>query len=94
MTVATAESRHAPAPGGPAGPGRATTAGPTQAERWLRRVRWYLPAVLVFVGTIGLWEVVVRSVDLGGLPLPAPSEIWTALTGSWGAGRWPIGESV
>ena len=91
MTAATAESRHAPGPGGP---GRAVAAGPTQAERWLRRVRWYLPAVLVFVGTIGLWEVVVRSVDLGGLPLPAPSEIWTALTGSWGAGRWPIGKAA
>jgi NitT/TauT family transport system permease protein len=62
--------------------------------RWWRRVRWYLPAVLVFVGTIALWEAVVRSVDLGGLPLPAPSEILTALTESWGAGRWPIGKAA
>ncbi len=91
MTVATADPRRAPAGGAPGG---TAPAGPTQAERWMRRVRWYLPAVLVFVGTIGLWEVVVRSVDLGGLPLPAPSEIWTALTGSWGAGRWPIGKAA
>jgi NitT/TauT family transport system permease protein len=91
MTAATADPRRAPAGGAPGG---TAPAGPTQAERWMRRVRWYLPAVLVFVGTIGLWEVVVRSVDLGGLPLPAPSEIWTALTGSWGAGRWPIGKAA
>jgi NitT/TauT family transport system permease protein len=79
----------------------ASTAGPMPARagrsgpgRWWRRVRWYLPAVLVFVGTIALWEAVVRSVDLGGLPLPAPSEIVTALGESWGAGRWPIGKAA
>jgi NitT/TauT family transport system permease protein len=69
-------------------------ARPAATGRWLRRVRWYLPALLVFVGTIALWEIVVRNVDLGGLPLPAPSEIWVALTGSWGAGRWPIGKAA
>jgi NitT/TauT family transport system permease protein len=62
--------------------------------RWLRRIRWYLPAVLVFVGTIGLWEVVVQNNDLRGLPLPAPSEIAGALADSWGAGRWPIGKAA
>jgi NitT/TauT family transport system permease protein len=79
----------------------AATVGPAPAGtsaaglgRWIRRIRWYLPAVVVFVGTIALWEAVVRSVDLGGLPLPAPSEIWRALTESWGAGRWPIGKAA
>ena len=60
----------------------------------MRRIRWYLPAVLVFVGTIGLWELVVQNIDLRGLPLPAPSEIASALSDSWGAGRWPIGKAA
>jgi len=72
----------------PANPGSLGTA------RWLRRIRWYLPAVLVFVGTIGLWELVVQNIDLRGLPLPAPSEIASALADSWGAGRWPIGKAA
>jgi NitT/TauT family transport system permease protein len=89
---------------GPAGPaavaGAAGPAGPTgpagsiATTRWLRRVRWYLPAVLVFVGTIALWELVVQNIDLRGLPLPAPSEIAGALSASWGAGRWPIGKAA
>jgi NitT/TauT family transport system permease protein len=75
----------APRPAAPASVGTA---------RWLRRIRWYLPAVLVFVGTIGLWELVVQNIDLRGLPLPAPSEIAGALADSWGAGRWPIGKAA
>jgi NitT/TauT family transport system permease protein len=68
--------------------------GPLASTRWLRRIRWYLPAVLVFVGTIALWELVVKNLDLRGLPLPAPSEIAGALSDSWGAGRWPIGKAA
>ena len=68
--------------------------GPVTPSVWVRRIRWYLPAVLVFVGTIGLWEMAVQNIDLRGLPLPAPSEIITALSDSWGAGRWPIGKAA
>lgn len=64
------------------------------AAAWQRRIRWYLPALLVFVATIGLWELVVQNIDLRGLPLPAPSEIVGALADSWGAGRWPIGKAA
>ena len=67
---------------------------PLGVSGWLRRLRWYLPAVLVFVGTIALWEFVVQNIDLRGLPLPAPSEIARALSDSWGAGRWPIGKAA
>lgn len=84
MSAATAR----PAAPRPAAPGSVGTA------RWLRRIRWYLPAALVFVGTIGLWELVVQNIDLRGLPLPAPSEIGGALADSWGAGRWPIGKAA
>ena len=62
--------------------------------RRLRRWAWYLPAVIVFVGTIGLWEVAVANIDVRGFPLPAPSDIGTALVESWGAGRWPIGKAA
>ena len=74
----------------------ATGAGrrPPTAGRWLRRFAWYLPAVAVFVGTIGLWELLVRSTDLRGFPLPAPTEILTALTENWEAGRWPLGKAA
>jgi NitT/TauT family transport system permease protein len=50
--------------------------------------------VLVFFGTLGLWEVAVRNVNLQGFPLPAPSEIVTALVDNWAAGRWPIGKAA
>jgi NitT/TauT family transport system permease protein len=76
-------------PAGPAGP-----AGSIATTRWLRRIRWYLPAALVFIGTIALWELAVQNIDLRGLPLPAPSEIASALSDSWGAGRWPIGKAA
>jgi NitT/TauT family transport system permease protein len=57
-------------------------------------VRWYLPALLVFVGTIALWELAVQSVDTQGFPLPAPSAITAALIDNWAEGRWPIGKSA
>ena len=75
-------------------PAAPTPSGALGTARWLRRIRWYLPAVLVFVGTIGLWELAVQNIDLRGLPLPAPSEIARALSDSWGAGRWPIGKAA
>ena len=61
--------------------------------RW-SRLWWYLPAVLVFVGVIALWELVVQNVDIGGFPLPAPSEIGSALVQNWNAGRWPLGKAA
>ena len=77
----------------------ATTARPAMprplgSSGWRRRLRWNLPAVLVFIGTIALWEFIVKNIDLRGLPLPAPSEIVRALVESWGAGRWSIGKAA
>ena len=62
--------------------------------RWARRAWWYLPTVAVFVGTIAAWELVVRSIQVQGLPLPAPTAIATALSENWDAGRWPIGKAA
>jgi NitT/TauT family transport system permease protein len=62
--------------------------------RWAQRLWFYLPAVVVFVGTIGLWEFVVGNIDLRGLPLPAPSAIVSALADNWSAGRWPLAKAA
>ena len=61
---------------------------------WIERLWYYLPAVIVFAGTIGAWELVVRNIDLRGLPLPAPSAIVNALGENWSNGRWPLGKAA
>lgn len=76
---------------------RGDGAGGFNASRGLRlvqRVWFYLPAVLVFVGTIAIWELVVRNIDLRGLPLPAPSAIVAALGENWASGRWPLAKAA
>lgn len=76
-----------------AGPGRASGASPA-GRSWAQRFRYYLPAVIVFVGTIGAWELIVGSIDLRGFPLPAPTDIVGALGENWAAGRWPLGKAA
>ena len=66
----------------------------TTAVARIGRLRWYVPAIAVFVGTIALWEFAVGNIDLAGFPLPAPSEIATALADNWSAGRWPLGKAA
>jgi NitT/TauT family transport system permease protein len=88
VTSATAASPGR-ATGGPA-PGTSAAAG----DRWLARFRYYLPAVLVFIGTVAAWEAVVRNIDLRGFPLPTPSAIVTALVENWTSGRWPLGKAA
>ena len=69
--------------------------GPAMAAgRRIQRIRYYLPALVVFVALVGAWEVVVRNIDLRGLPLPAPSAIGTALIENWSNGRWPLGKAA
>ena len=80
--------------GHPGPPARPAHPGARAGGRWIRRFWYYLPAVLVFVGTISAWELVVRNVDLRGLPLPAPSAIVTALGEHWTAGRWPLAKAA
>ncbi len=76
-----------------ASPGRASgTAHP--AGKWMQRFWHHLPAVIVFVGTIGAWELLVRNMDLRGLPLPAPSAIVSALGENWASGRWPLAKAA
>jgi NitT/TauT family transport system permease protein len=53
-----------------------------------------MPAVVVFVGGIALWELAVRIFQVRALILPAPSAIAAALVDNWGAGRWPLFQSA
>jgi NitT/TauT family transport system permease protein len=65
-----------------------------RTARLARRLRLYVPAVVVFLATILIWEVAVRSEALGGFPLPAPSQILEALGGNWASGRWRLGSAA
>jgi NitT/TauT family transport system permease protein len=73
---------------------RGVPAGSARSARWIRRLRLYLPTIVVFIATIALWEVAVRSRALGGFPLPAPSQIVEALAANWASGRWPLGRAA
>jgi NitT/TauT family transport system permease protein len=76
-----------------ASPGR-TGGTPGIAGRWVQRLAYYLPAVVVFAATIVAWELAIRNIDLRGLPVPAPSAIASALLDNWSNGRWPLGKAA
>lgn len=47
------------------------------------RLRYYLPAIGVFFGGIGLWELLVHALNIRRFLLPAPSAIAEALVTNW-----------
>jgi NitT/TauT family transport system permease protein len=49
----------------------------------MRRLRYYLPAVLVFVGALVAWEFAVAALDIQRFLLPPPSDIAGALVAEW-----------
>jgi NitT/TauT family transport system permease protein len=74
--------------GSPAG--GASSPGAGSASRWGRRVRYYLPAVLVFVGGIAVWELVVGGLGLQAFILPRPSAIVAALVDNLSSTRFGL----
>jgi NitT/TauT family transport system permease protein len=58
----------------------------------------WLPAVVVLVAGIGLWEGLVRGLSVQRFLLPAPSAIWTAFmdnqTALWHAGWFTLQEAL
>lgn len=62
-----------------------------RGTRLAQRVRYYLPAIVVFFGVLGLWELLVAALDIRAFVLPAPSAIVAALIETWDSGRWPLG---
>ncbi len=67
---------------------------PGRLLRMGRMVRYYVPAIAVFIGVIVLWELAVRGFGIRAFILPAPSAIGAALVENWGAGRWPLFEAA
>jgi NitT/TauT family transport system permease protein len=60
------------------------------ASTAVRRASGYLPAVLVFIGGIVVWELVVGALNLKAFILPRPSAIVGALVENWGGGRFAL----
>jgi NitT/TauT family transport system permease protein len=64
---------------------------PRPRQRRVATTLWnYLPAIVVFVGGIAVWELLIRLLEVRAFILPAPSAIVAALIENWGAGRWPL----
>ena len=81
---ASPKTRSTPGAGGRLRSQRARTA------RAVRSVRWYLPAVVVFVGGILAWEVLFGLLNVQSFLLPKPSAILAALQANWSGGRFPL----
>ncbi len=74
---------------------RPAAPGPGVGRSWVRRVRYYVPAIVVFVAVLVTWEVLVGAVAAQTrLPVPAPSAIVAALAENWGGGSWPLSTSA
>ena len=58
--------------------------------RRLGRLRFYLPALVVFLAVIGLWEVSVGALGLKVFVLPKPSAIIAALVANWTSERFAL----
>jgi NitT/TauT family transport system permease protein len=75
---------------------------PVQGERLLgrsiRHAREWIPAALILVLGIGLWEAVVVGLDVERFLLPPPSDIattfWEDRDGLWSAGWYTFKEAV
>ena len=61
-----------------------------------RNLRQNLPALLVFVGGIALWEGLIRGLAVRSFILPAPSSIVGALARNWETGYkiWPAAQTT
>jgi NitT/TauT family transport system permease protein len=81
---ATPVVRSSPGFGGGTGRGRRSRASA------VRSARYYLPAVLVFVGATVAWEVLFTVLNFQSFLLPKPSAIVAALQANWSGGRFPL----
>lgn len=77
----------APILGGSAGP--SPSAG-SRVSSAVTRVGYYLPALLVALGTLVLWEVVVGALAIKAFIFPQPSAIYAALIGNWTSPQYPL----
>jgi NitT/TauT family transport system permease protein len=82
------------AAGSIAGRGSGPRPGARGSVRLARRIRFYLPAIAVFVGGLVLWEVLVGLSNLQAFIFPKPSAILAALQANWGGGRFALAPSA
>jgi len=66
----------------------------TLRSRWARRLRFYVPAVVVFVATLVVWEILATVMAARVTVLPAPSVIVQTLQENWSSARYPLGAAV
>ena len=76
--------RSSPGLGGGLGRGRSSRA------RAVRSARYYLPAVVVFVGAVVGWELLFTILNFQSFLIPKPSAIVAALEANWSGGRFPL----
>jgi NitT/TauT family transport system permease protein len=74
--------------------GSARGSGGGRATRWARRVRFYLPAVIVFVGGLVLWELLVGFANIQAFIFPKPTAILAALQANWDQGTYALAPSA
>ena len=74
----------------------ATDAGlaPGLPRRVGARLGYYLPALLVLVGGLLLWEALTRALNVRAFILPPPTAIGAALAENWSGGTWSLAPSV
>jgi NitT/TauT family transport system permease protein len=65
-----------------------------RAARWARTVRFYLPAVIVFIGGLVLWELLVGFANIQAFIFPKPTAILAALQANWGQGTYALAPSA
>ncbi|HEY7133223.1 MAG TPA: ABC transporter permease [Candidatus Limnocylindrales bacterium] len=69
---------------------RAGSRGAGRSARGLRSIGWYLPAILLFVAAIVLWELSVGALKLQTFVFPKPTAIVAALQANWNEGRFAL----
>jgi NitT/TauT family transport system permease protein len=74
--------------------GSARGSGGRRSARLARRLRFYLPALIVFVGGLVLWEVLVGVAGLQAFIFPKPTAILAALQANWGQGPFALAPSA
>jgi NitT/TauT family transport system permease protein len=58
--------------------------------RAARSVGWYLPAIVVLVGGIAIWELSFTALSFQSFLLPRPSAILAAVQANWATGRFAL----
>jgi NitT/TauT family transport system permease protein len=66
----------------------------TTSRRIGRLLREYLPAILVFVGVVVVWELVATGLNLRQFILPRPSAIASAFIAEWGTLQEAAGNTL